>query len=367
LAFLIRRIHIDITNNVPDLAIENTHEIAVTRSIGLRVLSLLLKSLIGIAALGFIYHEVIHKQGIAEIQALASAVLDDYLDMAIVTLVVFMMFVNWTLESLKWKFLINKIEKISVFRSVRAIFSGTSISVFTPNRIGDFGARIFYLDHSDRLKAVFITLLGSISQFVITVLVGVLAMSIYTLAIYPGMIDPIVGYGIFGVLSLLTILTLISYYNVSALTRWGKTMFRSFTFLRRPQVEKRLRGYVDVFSLYSTRELSLTLGYSFLRYIVFSAQFYLLLIVFNVDIALIPALALIALTFFTLAVIPTVALTELGVRGSVALYFLSQVSENSAGIITATFVLWIINLALPAIIGSVFFFSATIFKEAELS
>ena len=79
------------------------------------------------------------------------------------------------------------------------------------------------------------------------------------------------------------------------------------------------------------------------------------------------AFALIALTFFTMAVIPTVALTELGVRGSVALYFLSQVSENTSGIVTATFVLWIINLALPAIIGSIFVFSANIFKEEELS
>ena len=351
---------------MPDLAIEDTRAIVVPRSIGLHVLSIVLKSLIGIAALGFIYHEVIYKQGIAEIQTLVSAVLENFLDMAIVSLVVFMMLVNWTLESLKWKFLISKIEKISVFRSVRAIFSGTSVSVFTPNRIGDFGARVFYLNHSDRFKAVFITLLGSISQFVITVLIGVLAMSIYTITIYPGTLDPIIGYGIFSILSLCTVLTLISYYNVSALTRWGKRMFRSFTFLRGPQIHKRLRGYVDVFSLYSTRELSLTLGYSFLRYIVFSAQFYLLLIVFNVDIAMISAFALIALTFFTMAVIPTVALTEVGVRGSVALYFLSQASENSAGIITATFVLWVINLALPAIIGSVFVFSATIFKE-ELS
>jgi hypothetical protein len=352
---------------VPDLAIENNHEVAVSRSLGLRVLSIVLKSLIGIAALGFIYHEVIHKQGIAEIQALASTVLDDYLDMAIVTLVVFMMFVNWTLESLKWKFLINKIEKISVFRSVRAIFSGTSISVFTPNRIGDFGARVFYLDHCGRIKAVFITLVGSISQFVVTILIGLLAISVYLVTMYPGAIDPVLGYAIFGVLGLSTSLTVACYYNVSAITNWGKRAFRSFTFLRRPKIQKQLKGYIDVFSLYSTRELSLTLGYSFLRYIVFSAQFYLLLIVFNVDIALISAFALIALTFFTMAVIPTVALTELGVRGSVALYFLSQVSENSAGIITATFVLWIINLALPAIIGSVFVFSANIFKEAELS
>ena len=352
---------------MPNIAIENTNEIAASRSLGLRVLSVAVKTLIGVVSVGFIYHEIFYKQGIAEIQVLASKVFDNYLDIAILSLVILMMLLNWTLESLKWKFLINKIEEISVFRSLRAIFSGTSISVFTPNRIGDFAARVFYLDNSDRFKAVFITLVGSISQLVVTILIGLLAISIYAMTIYPGTIEPVLGYVLFGVLSLSTALTVACYYNVSAITDWGKRVFRSFAFLKKPQIQKRLKGYVEVFSLYSTRELSLTLGYSFLRYIVFSVQFYLLLIVFDVDIAMNSAFALIALTFFTMAIIPTVALTELGVRGSVALYFLSQVSENSIGIVTATFVLWIINLALPAIIGSIFVFSANIFKEEELS
>lgn len=65
-----------------------------------------------------------------------------------------------------------------------------------------------------------------------------------------------------------------------------------------------------------------------------------------------------------MAVIPTLALTEIGVRGSVALFFLGLVSTNSIGIVTATFTLWIINLALPALIGSFFVFSTNIFGPA---
>ncbi|HIA06600.1 MAG TPA: hypothetical protein EYN71_07870, partial [Flavobacteriales bacterium] len=215
---------------MPDIAIENTNEIAVRRSLGLQVLSVAVKTLIGIVSVGFIYHEIFYKQGIAEIQVLASKVFDNYLDIAILSLVILMMLLNWTLESLKWKFLINKIEEISVFRSLRAIFSGTSISVFTPNRIGDFAARVFYLDNSDRFKAVFITLVGSISQLVVTILIGLLAISIYAMTMYPATIEPVMGYVLFGVLSLSTALTVACYYNVSAITDWGKRVFRSFTF-----------------------------------------------------------------------------------------------------------------------------------------
>ena len=42
----------------------------------------------------------------------------------VIGLVVTMMFLNWFLEALKWRFLILKIEKVSIKRSVRAIFSG---------------------------------------------------------------------------------------------------------------------------------------------------------------------------------------------------------------------------------------------------
>ena len=51
-----------------------------------------------------------------------------------------------------------------------------------------------------------------------------------------------------------------------------------------------------------------------------------------------------ALTFLSMSIIPTIALTEIGVRGSVAIYFFGFLSENVVGIMTASFTLWIINL-----------------------
>ncbi|MBL4735094.1 MAG: flippase-like domain-containing protein [Flavobacteriales bacterium] len=245
---------------------------------------------------------------------------------------------------------------------LRAVFSGTSVSVFTPNRIGDFGARVLYLDNSDRIAAVFITIVGSISQLVITILLGFLGMSLYTISHYPEMIEPVLAYLLFGVLALATFLTLVSYFNVSIITNWGKRLFKLFGLSRNQPIFSRLKRYVEVFSLYTSRELSISLGYSLLRYCVFSLQFYLLLVLFDVDIQILHALGLISITFFVMAVIPTIALTEIGVRGSVALFFLGLASENSIGIVTATFTLWIINLALPALIGSILVFGTNIFN-----
>ena len=45
--------------------------------------------------------------------------------------VLLMMFINWTIEAMKWNFLINKIEKVSLFFSLKAIFTGITLSAFT--------------------------------------------------------------------------------------------------------------------------------------------------------------------------------------------------------------------------------------------
>ena len=90
----------------------------------------------------------------------------------IMVIVLIMMFLNWFLEALKWQFLIKKIENISFVKSVRAVFSGITVSAFTPNRVGEYGGRIFCLDTADRLQAVLITVIGSMAQLLTTVFFG---------------------------------------------------------------------------------------------------------------------------------------------------------------------------------------------------
>ena len=97
------------------------------------------------------------------------------------------------------------------------------------------------------------------------------------------------------------------------------------------------------------------LGYSVARYAVFTTQFFILLQMFEVQIAYADAIVLIMAMLFVISVIPTIAITEIGVRGSVAIFLFGLVSANTVGILSATFVMWIINLLLPALIGTTLF------------
>src|SRR5689334_3156518 len=50
-------------------------------------------------------------------------------------LTILLMFVNWGLEARKWQVVIKRIQHLSFFQSCKAVFTGTTLAFFTPNRI----------------------------------------------------------------------------------------------------------------------------------------------------------------------------------------------------------------------------------------
>ncbi len=99
---------------------------------------------------------------------------------------------------------------------------------------------------------------------------------------------------------------------------------------------------------------------SLLRYLVFVHQYYLLQKIFFPETPYAETLQMISIIYLALAVIPTFAFSEIGVRSSVALYYLSGIISNPVSITLATLSIWIINIAIPSIAGSVFFLSVKI-------
>ena len=130
--------------------------------------------------------------------------------------------------------------------------------------------------------------------------------------------------------------------------------------LKKIKLPEKITKPIEIITEYSTKELINILLYSFLRYSVFVIQFYILLIFFKVEVTFFEAIICISLTYFISSVIPSFTLTEIGIRGSAALFFMGMFSGNDIGIISATALIWIINLAFPAIIGAFVFYRTKI-------
>ena len=321
-----------------------------------KTIGFLLKIGIVAFALFFLYQQLTSKSSVEQfdLDQILVKLQENYI---VVTVVILMMLLNWFLESLKWRFLISKIEKVSIKRSIRAIFSGITISAFTPNRVGEYGGRVFCLEKADRIKGVLITVIGSMAQLVTTIVFG--SIGILLLPNLMPEFDSLLSNIVFAYPIMLFLLILL---NVLLVTLFLNASVFSVV-LSKIKFFRKFKKYNEVFSFYNSSELLEILLYSVGRYIVFTTQFFILLQVFDVQIGYVDAMILITTMLLVISIIPTIAITEIGIRGSVALFLFGLVSVNAIGILSATFVMWVINLLLPALIGTIFIFSLKFFRK----
>lgn len=264
------------------------------------------------------------------------------------------MLANWILEAYKWRVLIHSIEDVSLWKSLKAVFSGVTIAFFTPNRVGEYGGRVFHLDKADRIDAVLLTVVGSYAQLTVTIIAGLMALAFY-LPAHEGT-GPLsswqYGFVALGMFALCGFLILL-FLNTGLLV----------SILKKLRLPKTVLRHVKVLEVHRPQSLIRVLAASAGRYGIFTAQFYLLLSVFSVEVGYADAMMMIAMTYFVMTGIPTIAITEVVTRGSVAVYFLSQVSDNVTGIVSASSVLWLINLVIPALFGVVTIFGLRFFRK----
>ena len=275
------------------------------------------------------------------------------------------MILNWGVESWKWKYLIKKIEKISIVKSYQAVLTGISVSSFTPNRVGDYFGRVFILEKANHWEGVLITIIGSISQFITTIIAGSIGLLIFILE-FIDTSEYFYGYFYYGLIAIVVIVNFfifLFYFNISILS----TFLKNFTKTR----WEKFREHLNVFSLFSKPELLKVLLISILRYCIFTFQFYLLLRLFSVPIPLFYAAVTVSVIFFVITAIPTIALAELGIRGSISIYFIglffekySVITEQiNIGVFSASSALWLINIIIPAIAGTIFVFKLKFFRK----
>jgi lysylphosphatidylglycerol synthase-like protein len=264
------------------------------------------------------------------------------------TLILALMVVNWSIEAFKWKLLIAPLEEIGFRSSVKAVLAGVTISIFTPNRVGEFAGRVFFLEKADKIKASLMSLAGSFLQLTVTIIAGVLAYYILQNSYYD----------FFQMEQFISTNMLLLFILLLFIVIGGVVFFLVINDQRFPWFKK----YVDLFKMYPKKKLDVIFYLSWVRYIVFSIQYYLVLQLFGISAGITIVFSLISLTFLVTSAIPTFALTEITVRAGTAIYFFGTISLNHSAIIASSLFLWIVNLALPALIGAGFVWKMKIFK-----
>ncbi len=262
-----------------------------------------------------------------------------------------LMFLNWFLESIKWKFLISKIEKISLYKAIESVFCGLTWAIFTPNRVGEYGGRIFFLSSRKRIQGVVAMVVGSISQLIITNILGSLAVLWFLSKFIP--MDNILLFAIGVLVFGFCLFLLLFYFNI----KWLFKLLNSISFL------KRFHKFFGVLTRYNKRELGKVLLISISRFTVFTSQYLLVIHLLIPEIHFYQSAFMLFILFFVQSALPSLDLLDIGVRSMTATYFFSFITHQEIAIMAATALIWFVNLIIPAILGSFFVFKLNFFDQ----
>lgn len=269
-----------------------------------------------------------------------------------------LMFVNWGIEARKWQLALRPVGGLPFGNAFKAVFTGAAVASFTPNRMGDYLGRILYIREGHRAQAIALTIACSMAQLMITLVVG-LAGTLYVGAaphrpLPPQSHLPLALNILLGIVVILLISLTFIYFRLGWVSR---------LLLRIPGTQ-RFSAYLKVLENFDATILVRILFLSFARYIVFIAQYSLVFPVFGVNIGFWQAGGGMSVVFLVMAVVPTFTfLTELGLRWEASIQVLELYSPNTVGIFAASFAIWLINLIIPALIGSLLIVSIKLFKS----
>jgi len=309
---------------------------------------LLIKAVIASLSVWFIFWKINSRDDFDLLVDTVSTSMQNPEKSKVFVIICVLMILNWFIETAKWKLLLKYISPAGWLVCFRSVMSGVTVSILTPNRIGEFAGRVLHLDKGIRVKAAIASIIGSMNQLLITVLAGGIGL-IFSMGLFVTdakmvrifIILVLIGMGVVSYI----------YFRIPALTK----LIQKISALRK------ITLYTAIFEKYTIWTLIKLSLLSAFRYLVFSLQFILMLHWFDINIPWQDAMNAISIMYLALAIVPSIALSELTIRGSVALYFFSAYSGNSSGILAATSMIWLINLVVPAVIGALaaFYFRLT--------
>ncbi|WP_203295347.1 lysylphosphatidylglycerol synthase domain-containing protein [Luteirhabdus pelagi] len=242
---------------------------------------------------------------------------------------------NWCFEIVKWKQLASTVRKLNVTESVQQVFAAFTVSLPTPNRLGEYAGKVFFYTKSERKKILFLNAIHNGWQLFTTLLfgtVGLIFLSSQNHFSYNLKEMMVVGAVLIG-------LALIAF------SLWKKEVGKS--------------GYSLEFLWRKASQLSQSLhlktfGLSVARYACFATLFYLLLQFFGADISFVETWPYLTAMYLLVSIVPSFVLADVVIRGSVAVWLFSLLSIPATVVIATVLSVWLLNFALPALIGSYF-------------
>lgn len=235
-------------------------------------------------------------------------------------------FLNRFLEILKWKNLVSFIRPITTGEASKQVLGALTAGIFTPNGIGEYAGKALFFEAPLRKKVIFLNLICNGIQMILSVLFGLLGLLFLG---FGSWVLIVLGIALFFVL--------------------GSLLLKNIT-IKGYSIRKLIEKINKIPKQLHRKNILLAT----FRYLTFSHQYYFLFLAFNVDLPYLTLIAAIAATYFLASSLPSFQFLDFAVKGSVAVYFFGILGVNEWIVVFISFVMWLLNVAIPVAIGSYF-------------
>lgn len=265
---------------------------------------------------------------------------------------------NWGIEARKWQLLMKPVQRVSFFTSIKAILSGLALSLFLPNGFGEYPGRALYMAEGNRLRSVALNIAGSMAQLIVTLVAGIISLLylktfVWETNLQMQGLSVLWLNGIISMIILGTAILLVTYFRLSWLTKLAEKI--PFVY--------RYKYFIESVETFHWKELTRLLSLSAMRFIVFVAQYILVLYMLQVNIDIVDAACTTCVLFLFLAILPTIPFADIGIRGEAGRQLFGLLTPDVVGIVVTIAVIWFVNLIIPSVAGSLFLLGIKLFKK----
>lgn len=318
-----------------------------------KLLSNTIKAAVLVLTFVFIYNKFLDRSKSDNLKNFESLI--DHIDhqkvVFTLTAVCLLMLVNWVLEAVKWKYLTRDFQKMSVWRATEAVFCGLTWAIFTPNRLGEYAGRVLFLPNRKRVFGVFAMAVGAYGQSTITNVVGLVSL-VWFLNTFLHL-QPLLYWWILLWSVAFTVFFAIVYFHI----KWVVNILDKIPYV------KKYHRFFEIMARYKMPHLIRIMLFCLARYSVFSFQYYLMIHLLIPDISAIDMMLMVFILFFVQSALPSLDLLDIGVRNGTAVYLFGFITHQEVAVMAAVTSIWLINLIIPAILGSVFVFNLKFFDR----
>lgn len=316
------------------------------------IISWILKIGISGLALGYIFQKLQGETVIIESTLNVFFGLTNIQVMTYTFLAAFLIAANWGLEMVKWNLLIAPNFDSRWTTAVKGVLSGATFGIFTPNRIGEFVGRILALNPKQRISGSVLSFVNGLSQTLATLTFGVIGCLFLLESLAVESLGDLAVRLIQVTLIAFWVLCMIFYLNLN---------FIGVLFERSSKLALFTKYLAPVSSL-STGLLHKLFVLSIIRFATFLGQYFLLfsLMLSEPDWIIIGGASMLSL--FSSTVFSLVPVPDLILREAIALSYFGLFEFDLGIVSSVVFAVWVLNIAIPALVGSIVLLSYRIFR-----